>query len=77
MTIQTAIQLTEETFERVRAAANGVGQTPDDFIIEAINEHLEDVEDVKRAEDALKKVNSGEMRTYSLEQVSHELDLDD
>lgn len=77
MTIQTAIQLPEETFERLKAVAEQTGQTTSDFIFMAIQEHLEDMEDVIRAEAILKEVQAGRMKTYTLEEVERELGLDD
>lgn len=77
MTIQTAIQLPEETFERLKSVADEMGQTPSDFIFAAIQEHLEDMEDVIRAEAILKEVKAGRMKTYTLEEVERELGLDD
>lgn len=77
MTIQTAIQLPEETFERLSSVAREIGQSPEDFIFAAIQEHLEDMEDVIRAEAILKEVQAGRMKTYTLEEVSRELGLDD
>ena len=77
MTIQTAIQMPEETFERVQSAATEMGETPGNVILAAIEGFLEDREDVRRAEEIMKKVQSGEMRTYTLEEVERELGLDD
>jgi RHH-type transcriptional regulator, rel operon repressor / antitoxin RelB len=77
MTIQTAIQLPEEVYERLKSLADSIGQTPADFISQAILEHMEDLEDVILAEEALRKLEAGESRTYTLEEVSRELGLDD
>jgi RHH-type rel operon transcriptional repressor/antitoxin RelB len=77
MTIQTAIQLPEDVFERLQSAANERGQSPSAFIRQAIEEHIEEVEDIRRAEETLDKVKSGEMRTNSLSEAARELGLDD
>jgi RHH-type rel operon transcriptional repressor/antitoxin RelB len=77
MTIQTAIQLPEDVFERLQSAATERGQSPSAFIRQAIEEHIEEVEDIRRAEETLEKVKSGEMRTYSLSEAARELGLDD
>ena len=76
MTIQTAIQLQEDVFERLKLLANAYGQSPTDFISEAILERIEELEDVARAEETLKKIESGDMRTYTLDEVKRELGLD-
>lgn len=77
MTIQTAIQLPEEVFERLKSLADASGQSPTDFISEAILEHIEDLEDVMRAEEIMKEIQAGRMKTYTLEEVERELGLDD
>lgn len=77
MTIQTAIQLPEEAYERLKSLAEAKGQSPTDFMSEAILEYIEDLEDVNRAEAILKEVKAGRMKTYTLEEVSRELGLDD
>lgn len=77
MTIQTAIQLPEEAYERLKSLAEAKGQSPTDFMSEAILEYIEDLEDVNRAEAILKEVKAGRMKSYTLEEVSRELGLDD
>ena len=77
MTVHTAIQIPEETFERLQSAAAELGETPGNVILAAIEGYLEDREDVRRAEEILRKIESGEMRTYTLEEVERELGLDD
>lgn len=77
MTIQTAIHLPEALFERMKSLADAAGQSPNDFISEAILEHIEDIEDVMRAEEVLRKIEAGESRTYTLEEVERRLGLED
>lgn len=77
MTVHTAIQIPEETFERLQSAATELGETPSNVILAAIEGYLEDREDIRRAEEILRKIESGEMRTYTLEEVERELGLDD
>lgn len=77
MTIQTAIQLPEEAYERLKSLAEAKGQSPTDFMSEALLEYIEDLEDVIRAEEIMRKIESGESRTYTLEEVERRLGLDD
>ena len=67
------IDLHDEGFERLKAAAAHFGQSPLDFIREAVQERIEDIEDAINAEAALEKIRSGEMKTYPLEDVMREL----
>ena len=77
MTRQTAIRLPEETYERLQTLAARTGRTATYYIREAIEQHLEDLEDIYLAEQALEKLRRGEMSTKTLEEVSRELGLDD
>jgi RHH-type transcriptional regulator, rel operon repressor / antitoxin RelB len=77
MTVHTAIQIPEEIFEQLKSAATELGETPGDVILVAIKGFLEDREDVRRAEEILEEINTGKMRTYTLEEVERELGLDD
>ena len=76
MAIPVTIDLLDGRFERVKAAAAQLGQSPLDFIREAIQERIDDVEDVRSAEAALKKIPTGEMKTYPLEDVIRKLGLE-
>jgi len=77
MTRQTAVRLPDETYDRLQALATRTGRTATYYIREAIEQHLEDLEDIYLAERALEKLERGEMRTYSLEEVEKALGLED
>lgn len=77
MTRQTAIRLPDETYERLQTLAQRTGRTATYYIREAIEQHLDDLEDVYLAERALERLKRGETKTYTLEEVSRELGLDD
>jgi RHH-type rel operon transcriptional repressor/antitoxin RelB len=77
MAKQTAIRLPDETYERLQALAARTGRTATYYIREAIEQHIEDLEDIYLAQQALEKLKRGEMGTKSLEEVSRELGLDD
>lgn len=77
MTRQTAIRLPDETYERLQTLAQRTGRTATYYIREAIEQHLEDLEDVYLAERALERLKRGETKTYTLDEVSRDLGLDD
>ena len=77
MTRQTAIRLPDETYERLQTLAERTGRTATYYIREAIEQHLEDLEDIYLAEQALGKLKRGEMGTQTLEEVERKLGLDD
>lgn len=77
MAKQTAVRLPDETYERLQALAARTGRTATFYIRQAIEEHLEDLEDIYLAEQVLEKLARGETRTYTLEEVERKLGLDD
>jgi RHH-type transcriptional regulator, rel operon repressor / antitoxin RelB len=77
MSKQTAVRLPDETYERLRALSERTGRTTAFYIRQAIEEHLDDLEDIYLAERALERLRRGESRTYTLDEVERELGLDD
>ena len=73
---QTAVRLPDETYARLQAMAEKTGRTATFYIREAIEAHLDDLEDIYMAEKALVELERGEARTYSLAELKRELDLD-
>jgi RHH-type rel operon transcriptional repressor/antitoxin RelB len=53
MSRQTAIRFPDQTYERLQALAQKTGRTASFYIREAVEEHLEDIEDRHTAEAAL------------------------
>jgi RHH-type rel operon transcriptional repressor/antitoxin RelB len=77
MARQTAVRLPDETYERLQALAARTGRTATYYIREAIEQHLEDLEDIYLAEQELERVRRGESRIYSLKEVEEQLGLGD
>lgn len=77
MTKQAAVRLPDETFERLQALSARTGRTATYYIREAIETHLDDLEDRYLAEQALTRREAGQSRTYSLDELDTELGLDD
>lgn len=77
MSRSTAVLLPDEVFDRLAALAAGAGRSAESYIQQAVEEHLEDLEDVTLAEHALERRKRGESGAYSLEEVERELGLDD
>lgn len=57
MSKQTAVHLPDEIFDRLQALASRTGRTPTFYIREAIEEHLDDLEDLHLAEQAIERLN--------------------
>ena len=77
MSKQTALRLPDATYERLQALAGRTGRTATYYIKEAIETHLDDLEDIYLAEQAAERIRRGEERTYTLDEVERELGLAD
>jgi len=73
MNKQTAVRLPEDTFRRLKAISTATGRTATYYIREAIQTHLEDLEDVYFSEMALRKLEKGEDSTLSSRDFWHGL----
>lgn len=77
MSKQTAIRLPDETYERLQVLATRTGRTTAYYIRQALDEYLDDLEDVYFAEQTLERIRSGEEKVVSLEEVERRLGLAD
>ena len=75
MTRQTAIRLPDETYERLRSLATRTGRTATYYIREALEEYLEDMEDLYTVEQASIQHRKSGNRPLSLDELDHELAL--
>lgn len=74
---QTAVRLPEATYERLQALAERTGRTATFYIREAIEEHLEDLEDAYLADQALADLRKGRVPPIPIDDMSKRLGLDD
>jgi len=74
MTKQTAISLTDETHQRLKMLSERTGRTPLSYIHEAIEKHLEDLEDVHAADEAMERLARGEDRIIGSEEFWRAVD---
>ncbi len=77
MAKQTAVRLPDETYERLQALAARTGRTATFYIRQAIEEHIEDLEDIYLAESVVERIERGEVATRPFTEVMSELGLDD
>jgi RHH-type rel operon transcriptional repressor/antitoxin RelB len=68
MSKQTAVRLPDETYDRLQALSARTGRTTTFYIRQAIEEHLEDLEDLYLAEQALLRLKRGETEIISGEE---------
>jgi RHH-type rel operon transcriptional repressor/antitoxin RelB len=75
MTKQAAVRLPDETYSRLKSLAERTGRTATFYIREAVEEHLEDLEDLYAAEQASTAHRKSGGRTFSLNELDVELGL--
>jgi RHH-type rel operon transcriptional repressor/antitoxin RelB len=63
-----AIKLSDETIERLEALAERTGKDPSDYVTEAVEQLLEDMEDLRLAEEAMQRIQRGETEVISSEE---------
>jgi RHH-type rel operon transcriptional repressor/antitoxin RelB len=64
-----AIRLPEDVEKRLEKLAQRTGRTKTFYARQAILEHLEDLEDIYLAEEALARIRNGQEKTIQLEDV--------
>jgi len=75
MSKQAAVRLPDETYSRLKILAERTGRTATFYIREAVEEHLEDLEDLYAAEQASTAHRQSGGRTLSLNELDAELGL--
>jgi RHH-type rel operon transcriptional repressor/antitoxin RelB len=74
---QMAVRIPDETYDRLQNMAAKTGRTATFYIRQAIDAHLDDLEDLYLAEEVLGRREKGQSKTISLDQLSRDLGLDD
>jgi RHH-type rel operon transcriptional repressor/antitoxin RelB len=72
-----SIRLPNEVETRLTNLATLTGRSKTFYVLEAILEHLDDLEDLYLAEKRLIDIKSGKSKTYTLDEVERELGLVD
>lgn len=72
-----AIRLPEEIEARLDNLAKRTGRSKTFYAREAILEHLENLEDLYLAEQVMRRIDSGEEKTSTLDEVEARLGLTD
>ena len=68
-----AIDFPPELNDRLASAAERTGRTPTEVVREALIDHLDELEDLAGAEQALQEIRAGRSPIYSLVTVEREL----
>ena len=72
-----SIRLPDEVFNRLAELAKLTGRSNTFYMIKAITDHIDDLEDVYLAEQRLLDVRAGKNKTYTLDEVERNLGLVD
>ncbi len=76
MTRQIAVRLPEETDSRLAALAAKTGRTKTFYVREAIEAHLEDLEDYYLAAEVSERIARGDEDTIPLDELMARYDLE-
>ncbi|MFU2089311.1 type II toxin-antitoxin system RelB family antitoxin [Avibacterium avium] len=70
------VRLPDELQQRLDHLATETGRAKSFYIKQALEAYLEDLEDLLLANATLERVRSGKEKTYTLQDVENELNLD-
>ena len=73
----TSVRLPKDAEERLNHLSKVTGRPKSFYIKQAILEYLDDLEDAYLRDKVLKRIKRGKERTYSLEEVVEDLELED
>ena len=71
-----SLRLPEDLSTRLQTLATNTGRSKTFYMIEAIKEHIEDLEDLYLAEQRLADIRSGKSKTIPLEEVMKQYGLE-
>ncbi|MDZ7875210.1 MAG: DUF6290 family protein [Rhizobium sp.] len=77
MNKRVTLDMPEEMHQLLVKYATEAGTQPDAYLLEMIEEQLEDAYFLRRAQEVMEERARGESRTYTLDEVKRELGLDD
>lgn len=72
-----SLRLPDEVSQRLEHLAELTGRSKTYYMLEAIREHIDDLEDLYLAEQCLIDFQSGRSKTHTLEEVERSLGLAD
>lgn len=76
MSVATSLRLPEEMNSRLNELAKETGRSKTFYILKALEEYLEDIEDIYLAEKILEGVRAGRIKVHSSEEVEKRLGLE-
>ena len=74
---QFVLELPQELRERIETRRGAANQKPENFMLMAIEQYLEDLEDAREAQRVMAEIDAGRMATRPWGEVRARLGLDD
>ena len=74
---QFVLELPQELRERIETRSGAANQKPENFMLMAIEQYLEDLEDAREAQRVMAEIDAGRMATRPWGEVRARLGLDD
>lgn len=71
----TSLRLPDDIGKRLDTLAKETGRSKSYYILEAIREHLDDLEDIYLAEQVVQRIRRGEEKVYTSEEVEKMLEM--
>jgi RHH-type rel operon transcriptional repressor/antitoxin RelB len=75
--MSVSLRLPDDLTQRLNHLAAKTGRTKTFYMLEAIKQHIDDLEDLYLAEQRLLDVRAGRSMTHSIDDVEHRLGLAD
>lgn len=75
--MSVSLRLPDELTQRLNYLAEKTGRTKTFYMLEAIRQHIDDLEDIYLAEQRLLDVRAGRSMTHSIDDVERRLGLAD
>ena len=75
--MSVSLRLPDDLSERLNILAAQTGRSKTFYMLEAISQHIDDLEDRYLAEQRLLDVRSGRSKTHSIDDVERDLGLSD
>lgn len=72
-----SLRLPEDVKKRLERLSKRTGRSKTFYLVEAITEKIQDLEDFYLAHDIAQRVRAGKEKTWSLDEVERDLGLDD
>lgn len=72
----TSLRLPDDINARLNALAQRTGRSKTFYILEALREHIDDLEDLYESQQIIQLVREGKMQVYTSEEVGKMLELE-